>query len=261
MRMERRQITTPWDFSPRGFARVVAITAGGIFISMAVALLTVSFTTQFMDELPRLLTWIAAFAIPVFMSGPMFYFFAIKLRELAIANHELSIIASKDSLTHVLNRGAFVTLVDAYLSQVNLTPGDEGGLLVIDADHFKAVNDRYGHSAGDDALQIIANAIKHAVRSTDLVGRVGGEEFAVFLPRSNGLRVSHMAERIRGSVSRAAFSPRGEPEALSVSVGGALYQGTVPFDQLFAAADRRLYEAKTSGRNRSIIDSIALIAA
>jgi diguanylate cyclase (GGDEF)-like protein len=249
------------DLSPRGFARVVVITVAGVFISMAVAVLAVSYTTQFMDELPRLLTWIAAVTIPIFMSGPMFFFIAMKLRELAIAHHELSIFASQDSLTTVLNRGAFITLVDAYLSQVNLPPEGEGGLLMIDADHFKTINDRYGHAVGDDALRIIADAIKSAVRSTDLVGRVGGEEFAVFLPRSDRLRVSHMAERIRESVSQARFAPLGEQDGLSVSVGGAVYRGTVPFEQLFAAADRHLYEAKARGRDRAIVDPRVLIAA
>jgi diguanylate cyclase len=256
-----RRTTERWDFSPRGFARVVAITVVGTVVSMAVAMVTVSYTTQFMDDLPRLLTWVAAVAIPLFMSAPMFYFFASKLRELAIAHHGLSIIASMDSLTTVLNRGAFITLVDAYLSQVNLSPPSEGGLLMIDADNFKSINDRYGHSAGDEALRIIAEAIKSVLRSTDLVGRVGGEEFAVFLPRSDRLRVSDVAERIRRSISNAKFSPHGEVRTLSVSVGGAVFRGMVPFQKLFAAADRRLYEAKARGRDQSIVDERVLIAA
>lgn len=243
-----------WNLSPRGPGRVVVFTALGTLLSMAVAIITVSYTTQFMDEQARILTWLSAVTIPIVMSGPLFFLIASRQRKLAIALHELAIVASQDSLTTVLNRGAFVTLVDAYLSQANLPPEAEGGLLVIDADHFKTINDRFGHIAGDQALRIIANAIKGAVRSTDLVGRIGGEEFAVFLPSSDRYRVSQMAERVRASINRAIFAPRGEPQVLSVSVGGALYQGTTPFDQLFAAADRRLYEAKAGGRDRSIVE-------
>ena len=95
--------------------------------------------------------------MPLVIAGPLLYFyFSSKLRELAIAHHELAIHASTDSLTSVLNRGAFTTLVDAYLARVKAEENGAGALLVIDVDHFKRINDRFGHDAGDQALTIIA---------------------------------------------------------------------------------------------------------
>ena len=87
-----------------------------------------------------------------------------------------------DGLTTCLNRGAFITLVDAYLAQVNVAAEPTcSGLLMVDADHFKSINDRFGHSAGDNALRLLANGIKGVLRAADLIGRVGGEEFAAII--------------------------------------------------------------------------------
>ena len=238
------------DFSARGQARVVLIVVTGVIVTMAVAAVAVSYTTQFMDPGARALTWDSAILIPILMSGPIFYLFASKLRELAIAHYELAIIASQDSLTTCLNRGAFVTLVDAYLSQVNAAKPIGGAMLVIDADNFKTINDRFGHATGDHALRLIAAAIKDGLRPDDLVGRVGGEEFAVFLPHVDDATAVRVAERICHKVGSVEFAPTGKRERISVSVGGVGFAGPIPFDDLFRAADARLYEAKRNGRDR-----------
>lgn len=109
-----------WDFSPSGYARVVLVTVVGTTVCTVLGLFAVSYTTQFMaDALPRMLSFLAATILPAFIAGPVFYYFSSKLRDLAIAHQRLAIVASQDSLTTCLNRGAFVTLVDAYLNQVN----------------------------------------------------------------------------------------------------------------------------------------------
>lgn len=249
------------DFSPRGHARVVLVAIVGIAVSMAVACIAALYTTQSMDPGMRALPWAAAILIPIVMSGPIFYLFADRLRELAVAHHELAIIASQDSLTTCLNRGAFVTLVDAYLSQVNAANPVGGAMLVIDVDNFKIVNDRFGHSTGDQALRLIVTAIKEGLRPDDLVGRVGGEEFAVFLPRVDDATAVGVAERICHQVSSATFTPMGTQERLSVSVGGVSFVGSMPFDELFKAADAKLYKAKHNGRDRVEFGSSILQAA
>jgi diguanylate cyclase (GGDEF)-like protein len=217
---------------------------------MAAALIVVSFTTRFMDGVARELTIASAFIVPIVLTMPIMYLFAGKLRELAIAHHELTIIASHDSLTTCLNRGAFITLVDAYLRQVNELGDPRGGLLVIDADNFKSINDRFGHAAGDAALRLIAVGAKSALRAADLIGRLGGEEFAVFLPRAGLLEARSIGERVRSAVGEQDFRPSGEPEKLTVSVGGAVFKGPVSFSELFGSADACLYAAKRRGRNR-----------
>ncbi len=217
---------------------------------LAVAGVAVFYIAQSMNPGARSLAWASAMLIPILMSGPILYLFASKLRELAIAHYELAIIASQDSLTTCLNRGAFVTLVDAYLSQVNALKPIGGAMLVIDADNFKTINDRFGHATGDQALRLIAGAIKEGLRPDDLVGRVGGEEFAVFLPLVDDATAVCIAERICQRVGSVKFAPTGKQERISVSVGGVGFVGSMPFDELFKAADARLYEAKRRGRDR-----------
>jgi diguanylate cyclase len=247
-----------WDFSPRGQGRVILATILGTVGTLVVALMTVSFTTPFMSPFASGLTWTAAIGLPLVMTAPLCYAVMRKLRELAIAHHELALIAAQDSLTTCLNRGAFITLVDAYLTQVNAPPGGPtGGLLIIDVDHFKSVNDRFGHSAGDRALRLIVGGIQAVVRSTDLVGRVGGEEFAVFLPKADLSYAVTVAERIRLNVQATEFSPDGQAASLSVSIGGAVFTDSTTFEDLFNAADMRLYAAKAAGRNRAMFMSVA----
>jgi diguanylate cyclase (GGDEF)-like protein len=238
------------DFSPRGRGHVLLVALVGTLGTMAVALLTVGYTTQFMTGDARTLSFLAALVLPVVVSGPVFYVFADKLRQLAAAHHALAIIASQDSLTTVLNRGAFVTLVDACLHEARARQACAGGLLVIDADHFKQVNDRYGHAQGDAALRLIADGIRDSLRAADLVGRVGGEEFAVFLPGADRHEAAIVAERIRTRVRRIDFRPGGRPTPLTISIGGVMFSGPVAFADLFSAADARLYAAKEAGRDR-----------
>jgi diguanylate cyclase len=250
-----------WNLSRMGRARVVLVTLLGTLGCMVVALLAVSYTTKFMEEDARRLTVASAVLIPIFLSAPIFYYFASKLRELAIAHHELTIVASQDSLTTCLNRGAFITLVDAYLAQVNVAAEPTcSGLLMVDADHFKSINDRFGHSAGDNALRLLANGIKGVLRAADLIGRVGGEEFAVFLPVTQLVDAERVGERIMSAVNNLNFSPAGRPEMLSVSIGGAVFRGPVSFAELFSTADARLYDAKRRGRNRAEYSAVGNIA-
>ena len=123
-------------------------------------------------------------------------------------------------------------------------------MLVIDVDHFKRINDSFGHDSGDEALKVIAETIRGAVRDIDLVGRIGGEEFSVFLPGTDPNRTLAVAERIRAAISAAEFSPTGSRVGLSVSVGGATFADAASFGELFRRADQRLYAAKLNGRNR-----------
>ncbi|MFI0843398.1 GGDEF domain-containing protein [Mesorhizobium sp. IMUNJ 23232] len=161
------------------------------------------------------------------------------------------IVASTDGLTSCLTRIAFTTLVDAYLEKVAAEESRrEGALLVIDVDHFKTINDSFGHDRGDEALKVIADTIKGAVREIDLVGRLGGEEFSVFLPGLDADRTAAVAERIRAAINAAEFVPDGQRCALSVSVGGAIFERDSSFAQLYKYADQRLYNAKRNGRNR-----------
>jgi diguanylate cyclase len=238
------------DLSARGWGRVVLFSALGTLVCSGVAFVLDSYSFETgawrWGETP-----LNNIFIPLVVAPPFFVFLLSKLRELAIAHHELSIVASTDVLTSCLNRRAFTAMVDAYLERVNgAETKREGALLIIDVDHFKSVNDSFGHDCGDEALKIIALAIKGVVRDIDLVGRIGGEEFSVFLPGTDVNRTKIVAERIRAAISTVDFYPTEQRCDLSVSVGGATYERQATFSELFRQADQRLYAAKQNGRNR-----------
>lgn len=186
----------------------------------------------------------ASIALPVLLGAPMVFYYLLRLQQLRHANQQLHVLASTDWLTTCLNRRAFTHQVTDQLAG---TP--EGAFLVIDADHFKAINDRFGHDRGDEVLQMIAETIKSNVREGDLVGRIGGEEFGVFLVGATLDTAQRVAERIRLAIADVSFTPDGDGHPLSVSVGGAFFEGSIAFAELFRIADQRLYGVKQMGRN------------
>jgi diguanylate cyclase (GGDEF)-like protein len=132
------------------------------------------------------------------------------------------------------------------------------GVLYLDLDHFKLVNDTYGHIAGDQVLKVVANELKDDVRTDDLVGRLGGEEFAVLLPNTSAEETSLAAERIRRRISRISAgvtTARGHTivEGLTCSIGAASYPAAgSTLDELLLAADSATYAAKNAGRNQVV---------
>lgn len=236
------------DLSPVGRGRVVLGTLAGTLFCTAVvtAVDSFSFASLSADELTRAL--LMDTLLPLGLAGPMLYFLLSKMRQLAVTQKELAIMASTDSLTEIYNRGAFKMLVDAYLTNISRDPSD-GAFFVVDADHFKTINDRFGHNEGDSALRLIAQTIKGTLRGSDIIGRVGGEEFAVFLPGATKYHARLVAERIRSSVANISFVADGISAPLSVSVGGIYFNRSTTYDELFTAADRSLYDAKRAGRN------------
>lgn len=192
-----------------------------------------------------------ALILPPLIAIPTLTFLGLKLYQIADMNDRLKRLASTDMLTGCLNRRAFM---DAFDSR---DADGAGAFLVIDADHFKQVNDRFGHLGGDAALQAVAAAIRSAVREGDLVARFGGEEFGVYLPGADQAVAGMIAERIVATVNGTPFTANGRHGALAVSVGGAVFGDRVPFEQAYRQADRRLYEAKDAGRNRAIVLPLA----
>ena len=241
-----------FDLAPEGWHRVIVGTVLGTAVCIAVAFIVDSYSVEDgwrWGEAP-----VNNVLIPLLVAPPFFFYLLSKLRQLAIANARLLQVASTDSLTSCLSRAAFTTLVDAYLVEVAKRDAQkeraEGALLVFDVDHFKSVNDRFGHDHGDEALKLIVQKIKSEVRDIDLVGRMGGEEFAVFLPGASRGSTIAVAERIRASVSCIAFEPMGKRCPLSISIGAVTFAAPAPFADLYRSADRRLYDAKRNGRNR-----------
>jgi diguanylate cyclase (GGDEF)-like protein len=167
--------------------------------------------------------------------------------------------ADTDALTGLLNHGAFGVALEETLDRCART-GEAATLLLLDIDHFKLVNDRYGHLQGDRTLRIVSDVLAAHKRRGDLLGRVGGEEFALLLPEA-GLEDAHgVAERVRVAVREATASG---PAPLTVSIGIATVSPAVATsDALLHAADRALYAAKARGRDRSVdLETIGAAAA
>ncbi|TIV94656.1 MAG: GGDEF domain-containing protein [Mesorhizobium sp.] len=244
------------DLSATSWGRVVAVTVAGTAFFIAAAFFVDSF--NFPSLSPEALLWakLTDLFLPLILGGSFLFFLMWKMRQLAIAQRELSIVAATDSLTAVFNRGAFSMLVEAYLNQARSHDvADAGALLIVDADHFKSINDRLGHDCGDEALKLIARTIQGQLHGADIVGRIGGEEFAVFLPGADATRSFLVAESIRLRIREADFAPDGQPCPLSVSIGGIAFSGPTTYHAMFQVADRHLYKAKSNGRDQVSFES------
>ena len=170
---------------------------------------------------------------------------------------ELEWIAAHDPLTGLLNRHGFTVAVESAMRRDAGEPLQRGALLIADADNFKHINDRFGHVIGDSALQLLADTMLRILRPEDRLGRIGGEEFAIYLPGLSWLAAETVAERIRHAVATAEFTPEGTRHTLSISIGGAAFEHPTSFAELFRQADTQLYRAKAEGRNRVAFTTVA----
>jgi len=177
--------------------------------------------------------------------GTVFVIF-ILVSERAVTAHKTA--ASMDPLTSLFNRRGFAE-ASARLIEREARAGRPVTALIFDIDHFKSINDRFGHPGGDEVLKLFAIVVVNTLRISDLSGRIGGEEFAALLPCSleDGLIA---AERVREAFANSGIAVEEGPVNTTVSVGVAGGPAGTELEVLLAAADTALYQAKRSGRNR-----------
>ncbi|WP_243415732.1 GGDEF domain-containing protein [Acidovorax sp. 99] len=175
-------------------------------------------------------------------------FGALMLTNEFITN-ELRHLAEVDPLTNVFNRRAFLTLLDKAISNAQRTQTTLP-VLVMDLDHFKKVNDSWGHRAGDDVLRHFVMLAQRCLRKEDVMGRLGGEEFAIFLPNAGAGGAIAVAERLRAMVEAHPVVTEQRSIALTVSVGVTLCVGSESAGTALQRADEAMYLAKERGRNR-----------
>ncbi len=170
-----------------------------------------------------------------------------------MAEEKLRLLAATDELTGLWNRRCFMGRAEAEISQATRLR-QPLCLVLLDADHFKRINDTHGHAAGDAALKYLANTLTSRLRSSDTVGRIGGEEFAILLPNT-GLETAHtVLEKIRAVIEHGRFTHGGKELTFTVSIGIAAMQGSrVSIDEFFSIADAACYRAKALGRNRTVV--------
>lgn len=171
---------------------------------------------------------------------------------------ELQELAYLDALTGIANRRFLDQVLEARLNESGRY-GWQLGFILMDVDHFKAVNDTYGHEVGDQVLRMVARTLRGATRSYDLVGRWGGEEFAAILTSTSPDGLWSIAERYRALVEQSDIQVNGHRLQVTVSLGAALAAGSTDTpSSLVARADELLYQSKRAGRNRVTVEDGAL---
>jgi len=174
----------------------------------------------------------------------------MRLQQAMADKEKLERLANLDSLTGLYNRRAISGKLRDLINRANRYKEDFS-LVMLDIDHFKKVNDRYGHLTGDEVLEKIATLVRRNIRNTDVVGRYGGEEFIIILPQTNLSSAWVIAERIRSIIENAEMKdPAGNVFTVTVSQGLSEWERGEDADALISCADEALYKAKARGRNR-----------
>lgn len=174
-----------------------------------------------------------------------------KNRELATQAATLESIANTDALTGAASRRKLLELGRRECAR-SLRDARPLTVLALDIDHFKQVNDMHGHAAGDLVLKIVVACCQSQLRNNDVLGRLGGEEFAVVLPGADATSAQRVAERIRERIAMTPIVLEAHTVHVTASIGMATFDGAKPFESLLADADAALYRAKREGRNRVV---------
>lgn len=168
----------------------------------------------------------------------------------ARATAELRRLATTDQLTGLANRAAFLAGLERETARA-IRNGNPLCLAVLDVDHFKRINDLHGHPAGDEVLRIVAGVLQEGTRGHDIVGRIGGEEFAILMPETNREQGVAVGERLCKTMAQTPIKlPNGTSGPVTFSTGLALLSSGETANQLVSRADTALYEAKFRGRNQ-----------
>ncbi len=195
-------------------------------------------------------------AFATFCSGGISFLVSLRLawqgeqlrrlnEKLEAAHAQLKRVAETDPLTGVLNRSAFLDQLEPEHRRVG------GWILVLDVDHFKSINDRFGHEVGDRALRKVAGVLRRSARTGDLIGRLGGEEFGIYLPGVGRGIAMQVAERMRCDMETASLiDPVAPGMTITVSIGLAAADRDVAIAESLRRADFAMYGAKRDGRNR-----------
>lgn len=228
---------------------------GKVIRAVVVSVIVTLVAMALMSRLPGLDIpppyWVLGTLLPMLLSGPITYSLARQADLIAGLNEELSdayaqmkALAETDHLTGLANRAAFLAAAEQLRAQ------HSGRILVVDLDRFKAINDSHGHDVGDRVLHGIAQTLLRCAGKNDLVGRIGGEEFAVFLPGANDQAAAARADAIRAGIEQVTIFDRdGGTIRITASIGVS-GQRSASLPDALQSADMAMYRAKRSGRNR-----------
>lgn len=171
-------------------------------------------------------------------------------RQLAEANKKLKFLASYDSLTEVLNSRTYYEICDKMM-KISERENSDFSVLFVDLDHFKKINDTYGHDAGDIVLKEVANSMGKTIRDSDIIGRVGGEEFCIYLPNTSHNGAMNIAEKLREKIESLDFNFNNTKVKVTASIGvSSKLRHHKSIADIQRDADHAMYHAKKDGRNR-----------
>ena len=190
-----------------------------------------------------------ALVVPALVAPLVSFWGFSQTHKIAELNAELSTLLSHDPLTNVRSRSFFFDFASNGGADVAAV------VLMIDADHFKQINDTYGHQTGDKALQHFSELISKQCRKTDIVARLGGEEFGIYMPKTEIATARLVAERIRAEIFANPLCSDGIEIPMSTSIGVALRQPGEQIESALKRADEALYQAKADGRNRVTVEA------
>ncbi len=234
---------------------VMLITCGSILASMVLTLIAARVLHFGNGDFVTIMSVAALVPLPIAASVAVVLMRLI--RSLDLARRQVHRLAVTDGLTGVCNRRHFMELAEAEFSKARRY-GLVLSLLMVDADHFKSVNDQHGHDSGDRVLQALSRAASSSVRAVDVVARYGGEEFVVLLPLTAAADALQVAERMRASIEALQIGIEGGSSLrVTVSVGCATCEAAdCSLRTLLNQADKALYRAKASGRNQVACDRV-----
>jgi len=172
-------------------------------------------------------------------------------RSIVATQKRLSKLAMTDSMTGLYNRRHIMNVID-YEAVRQKRSSAPLSLIIVDLDHFKSINDRYGHETGDAVLIVVSQLIRKSIREQDSAARWGGEEFLIVLPDTDLEQAILIAQRIREMVATNAVTVDGQTIFTSATLGVSVYQGGETTSKAIARADELLYEGKKAGRNRVV---------
>jgi len=200
--------------------------------------------------------WEYTVIAPIYdIEGNLTHYVAVKEDVTArkVAEAKLQVLAITDPLTNLLNRRGFFPQAQTIYARCQHPPHDLAALMM-DIDHFKNINDQYGHQAGDVVLHEVAARIRDNLRPTDLVARYGGEEFVAILPRTSQETLQKIADRLNAAIRERPFEYKRHIIPVTISIGGAMLTAeSHSLDELLTQADQAMYQAKAAGRNCVVI--------
>lgn len=226
------------------------------FISISFTIIALYFAIPdeklFTDSLPIAIG--TSGVLPILFGFPVVKYFRFQQQKIEHINNELNKILRFDTLTNVLTRKTFFNETEAKINAS--TKGVSHAALFIDIDHFKKLNDTFGHALGDKTLKIVGQVLNENLRENNISGRLGGEEFAIYFNNVSESQIQLIAYQILTSYESAAKAVDAQTTNSTLSIGAVISHQVDNIDSLLVHADQLLYQAKANGRNQIVFKNI-----